>query len=405
MILHAGSSQPDSIRELEKGVFLSLSDITSDGIRNFYYGVITMKHFNQKLLTASILLVLGAASSAWANPTNTDANGSQTASVDATSHGLGNATASESGTSTVGDITKNSNNTETFTDNSDGLYGLSDASKGSAANNGSGYATTSTTKTDTYTDNSDGLYGISAASDGAASNNGSGTATTTKTISKTDDSDGKYGISAATDYAASNNGSGYATTTKTDNSDGKNGASTADADFAASNNGSGYATTTKTINHTGGVGEDAFVKAKYGSAAANVGDATSTNTKSQAKGDGSASTITGDANALYLEQTQHGWGNLAAGSIGGNSTVNNQKLEGEVTGYPVAVVSSVTQGPDSLSVLASLTGNKISNSVIGNAGITQTFQNSGTALAQQAVQVSGTINVGSGGSATVTQQP
>jgi hypothetical protein len=369
MILHAGSSQPDSIMELEKGVFLSLSDITSDGIRNFYYGVITMKHFNQKLLTASILLVLGAASSAWANPTITDAKGSQTASVDATSHGLGNATASESGTSTVGDITKNSNNPETFTDNSDGLYG------------------------------------ISAASDGAASNNGSGSATTTKTISKTDNSDGKYGVSAATDYAASNNGSGYATTTKTDNSDGKNGASSADADFAASNNGSGYATTTKTINHTGGVGEDAFVKAKYGSAAANVGDATSTNTTSQAKGDGSASTITGDANALYLEQTQHGWGNLAAGSIGGNSTVNNQKLEGEVTGYPVAVVSSVTQGPDSLSVLASLTGNKINNSVIGNAGITQTFQNSGTALAQQAVQVSGTINVGSGGSATLTQQP
>lgn len=380
-------------------------DVMSDGIQNFYYGVIIMKHFNQKLLTVSILLILGSASSAWANPTNSDAYGDQTASVDATSHGLGNATASEYGSSTVGDITKNSNNPATYTDNSDGLNGISAASEGAASNNGSGTATTSTTKTDTYTDNSDGLYGISAASEGAASNNGSGSASTTKTISKTDNSDGKYGISAASDGAASNNGSGYATTTKTDNSDGKNGSSSADADFAASNNGSGYATTTKTINHAGGAGEDAFVKAKYGSAAANVGDATSTNTKSQASGDGSASTITGDANALYLEQTQHGWGNLAAGSIGGNSTVNNQKLDGEVTGYPVAVDSSVTQGAESLAVLASLTGNKISNSVIGNAGITQTFQNSGTALAQQAVQVSGTINVGNGGSATVTQQP
>ncbi|MGJ0485953.1 MAG: hypothetical protein ACR65R_15675 [Methylomicrobium sp.] len=362
-----------------------------------------MKHFNQKLLTASILLILGGMSSAWANPTITDAYGDQTASVDATGHGLGNATASESGTSTVGDITKNSNNPATYTDNSDGLNGISAASEGAASNNGSGYATT--TKTIDKTENSDGKYGISAASEGAASNNGSGYATTTKSISKTDNSDGKYGISAASDGAASNNGSGYATTTKTDNSDGKNGSSSADADFAASNNGSGYATTTKTINHAGGAGEDAFVKAKYGSAAANVGDATSTNTKSQASGDGSASTITGDANALYLEQTQHGWGNLAAGSIGGNSTVNNQKLDGEVTGYPVAVDSSVNQGAESLAVLASLTGNKISNSVIGNAGITQTFQNSGTALAQQAVQVSGTINVGNGGSATVTQQP
>jgi len=44
----------------------------------------------------------------------------------------------------------------------------------------------------------------------------------------------------------------------------------------------------------------------------------------------------------------------------------------------------------------------MNSSVVGNAGVTQVFQNSGTGLAQQSVLVDGTVNV-TQGTATVGQ--
>ncbi|MBS3963992.1 MAG: hypothetical protein KGZ80_05765, partial [Methylomonas sp.] len=81
-----------------------------------------MKQFNKTLLATGIVLALGAASSAWANPTNTatEVVESQTASVDSTAKGQGNSSISEGGTSTIGAITdtKTITKTETDTNNS-----------------------------------------------------------------------------------------------------------------------------------------------------------------------------------------------------------------------------------------------------------------------------------------------
>ncbi|MDD2739305.1 MAG: hypothetical protein PHR94_10240, partial [Methylomonas lenta] len=78
-----------------------------------------MKQFNKTLIAAGILLALGSASSAWANPTNTadEVVESQTASVDSEAKGQGNSSISEGGTSTIGAIsdTNTKTNTKTFT--------------------------------------------------------------------------------------------------------------------------------------------------------------------------------------------------------------------------------------------------------------------------------------------------
>ena len=81
-----------------------------------------MKQFKPTLLATGILLALGSASSAWANPTNTatEVVESQTASVDSDAKGQGNSSISEGGTSTIGAITstEDSNNTKNYTDSS-----------------------------------------------------------------------------------------------------------------------------------------------------------------------------------------------------------------------------------------------------------------------------------------------
>jgi len=88
----------------------------------------------------------------------------------------------------------------------------------------------------------------------------------------------------------------------------------------------------------------------------------------------------------------HGAGNAVAGIGNATSTykVNNQDLYGSVTGSPAGLPSDTT-------VLASIPfGNHIDHSIVGNAGITQTFQNSGSGLAQQSVLVDGTVTVTQG---------
>ena len=74
-----------------------------------------MKQFNKKILAASILLALGAASNAWANPTNTatEVVDSQSASVDSAAKGQGNSSISEGGTSTIGAISDTTTKTDT----------------------------------------------------------------------------------------------------------------------------------------------------------------------------------------------------------------------------------------------------------------------------------------------------
>ncbi|MFO7579851.1 MAG: hypothetical protein R6W74_06565, partial [Nitrosomonas halophila] len=66
-----------------------------------------MENFSKKILVASIVLAFGAAGNAWANPTNTAAEGfegDQHASVNSYAEGTGTASSSEGSTSTVGDV-------------------------------------------------------------------------------------------------------------------------------------------------------------------------------------------------------------------------------------------------------------------------------------------------------------
>jgi len=74
-------------------------------------------------------------------------------------------------------------------------------------------------------------------------------------------------------------------------------------------------------------------------------------------------------------------------------------LDGTVTGIGVPVGSQ-----DGLQVAAIVPvgDNTMNHSLIGNAGVTQVFQNTGTGLAQQSVLVDGTVNV-TAGTATVGQ--
>jgi hypothetical protein len=227
----------------------------------------------------------------------------------------------------------------------------------------------------------------------AASDHSSSTSTTTNTDSSQDNDTITKTDTQTQTY--SDNDTATKTDTKTISKTetggiGEDGKAKADNNGAAVN-GSGSATSNKT--YTGGQGEDAYVKAKDNSAAANNGNVTSTvaTYESAVKGDGSASANVGNATATYtatyIEQKLFGFGNAASGS--GDVTVNNQKLDGVVTG-----IAAVVPIEDKFSVVAALDANKINGSVIGNAGITQTFQNSGTALNQQNIQVSGTINIG-----------
>lgn len=289
-----------------------------------------MNHFHYSVLTASMLLALGTASGAWANPTNEASKGatigSQDASVDATGKGLGNAVASENSSSTVGDVTKNSNNP----DSSIGYDGTAKSDDQGASVNGSGKAITRNTETITETTNK--------------------TSTRTSTIAR--------------DEGIASSGSGDVTSN--------------------SNN-----TRTRTD-----------VTAKDDAVAANGGNATSTVTtnRSGAKGDGSAATNVGDATAQYIEAKLRGDGNAVAGV--GNATshykVNNQYLDGSVTGHP-----SRYPAVDGWELASVPVGNSMNNSVVGNAGVTQTFQNSGNGLAQQSVLIDGTVNV-TQGTATLT---
>jgi hypothetical protein len=340
-----------SLRLKRKLVPISVGSI-SDGIRNFNYGVIAMNHFNEKIWVASVLMALGSTSNAWADPASTT-DDVQVAIVDTASKGQGNAAASDHSSST-----STTTNTDSSQDND------------------------TITKTDTQTQ--------------TYSDNDTATKTDTKTISKTETGGiGEDGKAKADNNGAAVNGSGTATSSNQtsyahNGGIGEDGFAKAE-DNGAAVNGSGSATSNKT--YTGGQGEDAYVKAKDNSAAANNGNVTSTvaTYESAVKGDGSASANVGNATATYtatyIEQKLFGFGNAASGS--GDVTVNNQKLDGVVTG-----IAAVVPIEDKFSVVAALDANKINGSVIGNAGITQTFQNSGTALNQQNIQVSGTINIG-----------
>ncbi|MGZ5049677.1 MAG: hypothetical protein ACXWF8_03840 [Methylobacter sp.] len=111
-----------------------------------------------------------------------------------------------------------------------------------------------------------------------------------------------------------------------------------------------------------------------------------------ASGNGIATTLNND-NSDHSQVRAYGTGAVAADN-GGSATssyrVSNQTLSGSVTGN-----SSVS--PIAAASLSSLpAGNNIDHSLIGNAGITQTFQNTGSGLAQQSVAVEGTVTVTQG---------
>jgi len=141
-----------------------------------------------------------------------------------------------------------------------------------------------------------------------------------------------------------------------------------------------------------------------GSAAANNGStATATTDNSQANSNGIGSAAAnGGGNATTDNSDRsdnryaasNGIGSAAANGGDATSTykVNNQYLTGSVTGNASVL-------PPNGSLYASIpVGNSIDQSIVGNAGITQTFQNSGNGLAQQSVLVDGTVTVGNGGS-------
>jgi hypothetical protein len=90
--------------------------------------------------------------------------------------------------------------------------------------------------------------------------------------------------------------------------------------------------------------------------------------------------------------TAGGDGSIASrgGDVTSTYKANNQILDGVVTGNASILPTNATE-------LASIPlGNTINQSIIGNAGITQTFQNSGRGLAQQSVLVDGAIDVTQG---------
>ena len=187
-------------------------------------------------------------------------------------------------------------------------------------------------------------------------------------------------MKAKDDSAATNVGN--ASTSHTDSRNSGNTKTDVSAkDHGVAANG-GSASSTVTTNKS---------EAKDGSAASNTGTATATNNKSDAKGDGSAATNVGSATSTYLDFKGDGNAiSTGAGTATATYRVNNQYLEGSVTGSPSGLPTDGT-------LLASIPfGNTIDHSLVGNAGITQTFQNSGTGLAQQSVMVDGTVNVTQG---------
>jgi len=167
----------------------------------------------------------------------------------------------------------------------------------------------------------------------------------------------------ATDAAA--NGSGNASSDHSNRSESE---ASAQGSAAANNGSTAFATTDNSLANSNGTG----------SAAAN--------------GSGTATTVNND-NADKSQASSNGIGSAAAnngGTATSNYRVSNQYLSGSVTGN-----SSIL--PTSATTLSSLPiGNNIDHSLIGNAGITQTFQNSGTGLAQQSVAVDGTVSVTQG---------
>ncbi|HEY8098559.1 MAG TPA: hypothetical protein VIE65_21040 [Methylobacter sp.] len=167
----------------------------------------------------------------------------------------------------------------------------------------------------------------------------------------------------ATDAAA--NGSGNASS---DHSNRSVADTPAQGSAAANNGSSAFASTDNSLANSNGIG----------SAVAN--------------NSGTATTVNND-NADRSQASSNGIGSAAAnngGTATSNYRVSNQNLSGTVTGN-----SSIL--PTSTTTLSSLPiGNNIDHSLVGNAGITQTFQNSGMGLAQQSVAVDGTVSATQG---------
>lgn len=113
---------------------------------------------------------------------------------------------------------------------------------------------------------------------------------------------------------------------------------------------------------------------------------------SAASGNGIATTFNNDSSD-HSQVRAYGPGAVAADN-GASATssyrVSNQTLSGSVTGN--SSVSPIAAA--SLSTLPA--GNNLDHSLIGNAGITQIFQNTGSGLAQQSVAVEGTVTVTQG---------
>lgn len=164
----------------------------------------------------------------------------------------------------------------------------------------------------------------------------------------------------------------------------------------AAANGSGNASS----DHSNRSVADVFGK---GSAAANNGStafaitdnslANSHGTGSTAANNGGTATTLNYDNSNRSRANSNGIGSAAAnngGTATSNYRVSNQSLSGTVTGNSSILPSSTT-------ALSSLPlGNNIDHSIVGNAGITQTFQNSGIGLAQQSVAVDGTVTATQG---------
>jgi hypothetical protein len=238
----------DPIERLDCIVVPLPSEIASNGKYNFFLlGVITMKQFNKTILAASIVLALGSATSAWANPTNNandpDHNNDVTQTATATSTQGGNTSpqANEYSTAEQNDSSDNS-------DNSD----HSSASGTDAAANNNSTATSDRSDHSDRSDNSDHSDNSYAdADDWGVAANGGGNATNSSTASATDAAanNGSTATSDRSDHSyadvhgtgAAANGGGNATYNYTDDHSYANAEANGDRSFAAAANGGGNA--------------------------------------------------------------------------------------------------------------------------------------------------------------------
>jgi len=146
-------------------------------ILEYIHGVIIMKQFNKKILTASILLALGSVSSAWANPTNTAGLvGDQTATATSDQNGAGIAAneVSTAENNTNNSSTNTSDNSSTNTSDNSSTDNSDHSSINTSDNSSTNTSDNSSTDNSNHSDNSSLA---TSEGEGSAAANGGGNAT------------------------------------------------------------------------------------------------------------------------------------------------------------------------------------------------------------------------------------